>query len=305
MRKFSIHPADDAGSLGVDVGGFADPSTMGLHSTRIDRVAEKDMQNQKVAYIDLAREARGHTTKVEGAGTLFASASYTANPAHVPVYFLPWESAGAVVRLRIPQAGTRAAHLQDPDLFFTAAINGCSVFVEGPANAPEVYHCGGATATPSPNDGAAFWRSLLQQSSFAPAMGGGEVNKTDYITEQGVTAGPLNHGTTQAALAYENWLNANHSQSLRIQEVRPWGCVMGVRTGGNWTFYLQKNATVSYVVLRKYRLPGMSHKQKEKVGGVKKDRVRTVCRPIAFHEIYPNPVASAFIPNSIPTAHHG
>lgn len=63
-------------------------------------------------------------------------------------YFLPWTSdhlTRIVIPPKIPArdgVSLAAQRQRDPDLFFTAAVNGCSVFVEDDPRHPTVYHAG-------------------------------------------------------------------------------------------------------------------------------------------------------------------
>lgn len=133
-----------------------------------------------------------------------------------------------------------------PNRFFTAAINGCSVFVTGAANAPTVHHAGGDTSTNGLAAQAAFWRNLMVGLGH---VGVAEVNKEDYIKNSTVLLDGGGH-TTQAARDYKAWLEADYAGELEIEDVRPWGAVIGLRDGaGNWSFYLQENASVSYYTL--------------------------------------------------------
>ena len=89
---------------------------------------------------------------------------------YIPIWFLPWES-GFMWKLKIESsvasptlnigAGTTA--IANPDVFFTAAINGCSVFARGAAADPSLYH-GGAEqneiATIRNQVGNAFWQQI-------------------------------------------------------------------------------------------------------------------------------------------------
>lgn len=68
---------------------------------------------------------------------------------HIPVWWLPWNGAGAIVKLKIEDAATASfpvgpgvADLPNPKFFFTAAVNGCSVIIRGNDRGPSCYHAG-------------------------------------------------------------------------------------------------------------------------------------------------------------------
>ena len=156
-----------------------------------------------------------------------------------------------------------------PDFFFTAGINGCSVFVTGDPNSPRVYHAGiGATLdagaykltdktkndpiekklveTAGKKDAPLFWRLMLDKQ-FPKATADknfAEINKTHYVTDG--TASPLDNGkSTKRAVAYEKLFVDKNKDALKVKMMTPWGCVFGMKSGG-WKFYLQENVTIFY-----------------------------------------------------------
>jgi hypothetical protein len=171
-----------------------------------------------------------------------------------PVYFLPWKSA-RIVKMTL---GSQS------NLFFTAAINGCSVFVEGDLKSPTVYHAGidppwlpmgdgvsthvkTAFAAPT-RDVPLIWRELFWSKSAIPrgSSSFGEVNKTHYIDDG---SDPTTGRMTAQVQAFHRAIATPWSTSgFTIEECLPWGCVFGIRnpTTGEWAFYLQENATVKF-----------------------------------------------------------
>jgi hypothetical protein len=174
----------------------------------------------------------------------------------VPTYFLPWKSA-RIIRMTLPLGA-------GPALFFTAAINGCSVFVEGPMTSPTVYHAG--ITPPWPVMGVncnahvtlakvagnipLTWRELFWQHALHSPRGGntfGEANKTAYITDGTVSAAGI--PTTALADAYDQQIRlawAAPPHNLNVTSCLPWGCVFGVRSFNAWNFYLQQNVTLLF-----------------------------------------------------------
>jgi hypothetical protein len=208
------------------------------------------MSSKKIGYIELFDDMRPGGGKMEdrndeGAGVVRMKSAYSTFGEAKPIYFLPWDESGAIIKLHLP---TKGRHVPDPDVFFTAAINGCSVFVQGDPTSPTVYHAGGNTGRSDHNDAARFWRHALvnhiKNSDTAQARGKlqAEVNKTDYVR----TPGTQSNSSTPTADKYEQELKdrLNKKGSFTVTMVSPWGCVFGVRTGNNWEFYLQENGTV-------------------------------------------------------------
>ena len=105
-------------------------------------------------------------------------------------------------------------------------------------------------------------------------------NKTQYIKTPRVGEGTLAPGegtSTPAAMAYKRWLNDNNRNNLVVEHVSPWACVMGIRTGTDWAFYLQRNATVIYHQLYKTHL--FSKKRHTET--------QYVARPLIFSQVFP------------------
>lgn len=70
---------------------------------------------------------------------------------YTPIWWLPWNGAGAIVKLKIEDSNTTsfpmtgvpgAVALPNPKFFFTAAVNGCSVIIRGDHHGPSCYHGG-------------------------------------------------------------------------------------------------------------------------------------------------------------------
>ena len=325
LKKYSIAPPDNVGgytgkALGVvPVGdGVGIPALeTSTRSTGIDirRVAS----GHKVAYIDLRLNARqvgnaGHEGDVLGFDTSFA-----ATPNYVPVHFLPWDSLGAAIRLTIPastandhQGPTHGMDAANPFIFFTAAINGCSIFFRGTPQNPTIFHCGGTTYVDGTDEQAEFWEAVMdefvnfddERKKVLGALQNDRVDKRDYVTETGVTSkyisptGAVGRGkTTLRAKAYQKMLQARHAVGkLNLESVNPWGCVVGRRNdNGDWTFYLQENATVTYHQISLNPIKRMQ-------GGVKSTSY-SVARPLIYKEIFPNGPGHVTIRKGLPTIH--
>lgn len=232
----------------------------------------------------------------------------------VPIYFLPWGSLN-IYDLTIPDVGR---NLYDPDdpanpgLFFTAAINGCSVFVKGSPNSPQVFHAGITGEFSGGKDVAPdYWRAMVQKillrngTSVEETGRVREVNKRDYVYDG------MHGGTTKTAIDFEQWLKGEAGPDFKSHIVSPWGCVFGIRYGRTWAFYLQENATVTtfrYVKKKNVekvqrhsqvdlKIKGTNQLvqkevQHKKFGLIKYDKsvyvsTETVSRPIQIREFFP------------------
>ena len=199
---------------------------------------------------------------------------YTIDATKVKSYFLPWLD-DTIISLAIPAYDSSQPFGSNPRYFFTAAINGCSVFIKGTPQAPVIYHAGGNTNTKNPKAGARFWRDLMQSHNQTQGAIAAEVNKTMYVNDKkDKTMG------TPHSRAFKQWLESNQSGNYLIEDVAPTGCVMGVRNSGAWTFYLQENVTVTYSEFQR-TVHRFSKDTKTPVSG----RQRIDVRPIMFREI--------------------
>lgn len=185
-----------------------------------------------------------------------ALSTVAARAGWVAIWWLPWVSKH-IVKIKIRSLATLPQlqigtddPIPNPDLFFTAAINGCSVFVVGDDRGPSVYHAGvdGALEQRQAHETTeAAWERLVNRP------GAMSVGKTEYISElrsptsadgDRVTSGPLNIKTTAAAAALEKQLAKN--KYLSNVSVAPSGMVFGMRDAtGHWTMSLVRNATVT------------------------------------------------------------
>lgn len=323
FRKFSVSPPDGAiGDETVDalgtvmrpkvlpVAGRTKITTDGTFAsvfkpnTRIGMDFMHASVSKKIAWIKLQDHPSFH-----GALTFEAivpTGKDKIPPGHLPVWFLPWES-HHLIEMTIPQRqNDDDDDPNDPKIFFTAAINGCSVFVRGDPRSPTVTHAGiSQTQTPYGNEPAAFWRDLLYANLAANNIYAGktwEVNNTDYINQTGVSGGAKTANTDQ----YLKWLKTLPSGMTRVSHVVPWGCVFGIRYGSLWTFYLQENATIyTYKLINKYSTETVTDKKKvfgvfnkETTQDVSIKKVvkleSTINRPVVVRDFFPgkNPVAN-------------
>jgi len=172
----------------------------------------------------------------------------------IPVYFLPWQSKH-LLSLSIPEYNEQNTVRYDhgveidavsPHIFFTAAINGCSVFVNGDPARPTVTHAGiSEGSTPYGNDPASFWRDLLgahQQQVGARGGSNYEVNNTNYVN----ATGRAKQTWTPLSAKFNSFLRRLPDDNpMKIEQVQPFGAVFGIRYGRLWSFYLQENVQVT------------------------------------------------------------
>ena len=181
---------------------------------------------------------------------------------YVPCWFLPWKS-GRIVRLKIAsvvgngktlQFGNGIDPMPNPDIFFTASLNGCSVFAVGDAMAPSVYHAGtdGKMTDVQGNETTEkAWERLVGKSGGGKQVG--SIGATDYISEliPGARSNDDRLTTNDAGVFYKTTARAKQlEQRLKDRgdlskfSVSPVGSVFGIRDGTNWRMTLVRNALV-------------------------------------------------------------
>lgn len=273
----------------------------------------KMLNGDKVSYLncwqaDLGRDVVMHAAKgvytqeeiarsiIEGADTVCITAQHASDASMVPSFFLPWDKRGGTVALRIPpKAGFTGSY---PNFFLTAAINGCSVFVTGSTKNPRVFHGGKGTGVEG--DAVQVWRDMVMTITGKTEAELAEANKTMYVKD-GVTKDSHNFHTTPTAKKFEEVLTRHYDPSrpenkpkdlLQVREIRPWGAFFGVCSdGGDWTFYLQENATITYDIYEK-PAPSNNHFYDPLVRKFKKPkplvgRSFSVARPMSVRQIFP------------------
>lgn len=197
---------------------------------------------------DADRIARIQATRAQtGRGEAFRISASIGGDVGTPCYFLPWDTRGAIVEINIPQGANGDG---TPDIFFTAVLSGCSIIFKGTPQRPTVFHggTGGTTGggAPTTGDSNTFWRHLVRE---AKNLGLGDtrnrreqIKSTDYMVTR---SGPQGAAQTHQQ-AFKQKLDAHYAGNLLIESVTMWGVAFGFRTGADWEFYMQENATIVY-----------------------------------------------------------
>lgn len=244
--------------------GGIDLSAIGHAGEKFDDVVKQDFTKLKIgaaadsiAFIKLRANAKNEIgamtfslKRPRDLPTVASRAGWT------PIWWLPWQS-GHIVKIKIRSAATDRQidcgpgvdPVDNPSVFFTAAINGCSVFAVGDNAAPSLYH-GGINGSMSERRAGELtedaWRRLLGRVGTTKNVQG--IGKTDYISELNPTRRDDDDRTrfsTTAARQFEQQLLANGQ--LTNVAVDPWGMVFGLRDiGHDWSMTLVRNAVVRY-----------------------------------------------------------
>lgn len=238
-KKYSMYPANQAPEYRPKnetqlTGKFA-----GFRHTLVNR-------KQRVAHVTVTKPPGG----VGPRGADYLVTPSLSSTAGTPAFFLPWDKRGAAVEMTIPTyPAVGGDPLANPPIFFTAVLSGCSIVFKGTQTKPTIFHCGTGgesdSGTPTQGDSNVFFRSMLRNVR-AQGLGrdrkvASQVLSTDYmVTKAGGGAAPTHQAQFQAKL------EKHYKDSFYIENVQMWGIVFGFRTGVNWEFYLQENATICY-----------------------------------------------------------
>ena len=161
-------------------------------------------------------------------------------------HWLPWDSLAITKHKLPPIPGSIVGGSEDEDefprFFMTAGINGCSVFVDGPATSPTIYHAGITGKLARPSDG--FWREQLTTAFEGTTKQGqmptGQVHSKDYMLQD-----------SPAINRYIEWASSTGTSPFRMEVTSCFGSIVGVRFGRSWSFYLQENVFLQDIELVK------------------------------------------------------
>jgi len=203
----------------------------------------------RVSYFDLrvdnnpSRHLAIHIETVQTSATYKSGVFRKTWKSLYPCYYLPYRKFGTTRMKLSPPAGYTG---DDIKFFATATIDGCSVYVEGPATSPKVSHLNAANIAPPP---VGAETDLAKQGRVAAKIADMDtrmnvikkgvatvVERPDYIED-------FAPGKTAARQAFATAMNIPLAQ---VTDYQPFGAVVGVVNAGNWVFYLQKNGRYDY-----------------------------------------------------------
>jgi hypothetical protein len=252
FRKYPVAPPSDGGQSNTPAMSVISTLFTGLDrfvtSTSTSEVQHLEVSSG-VVWINFKR----NPSMGGEADALTFEIGRARKPGWVPIHFLPWKSM-SVVSLKIPEFtggsfGDADSDAENPRLFFTAQISGCSVFAEGNPRSPMLYH-GGLTGSMRGFEATHFWRQCLKDimaSQGRRSSNIGEVSRWDYSMNWRYKDPNLH----AVADEYRQFLENDLAKGVVIEEFTPWGCVFGIRYGTLWSFYLQQNATITTLSLTK------------------------------------------------------
>jgi len=158
--------------------------------------------------------------------------------ASIPIYWLPWSSLKITETTLPPVPSNLVDPPEDeyPRFFFTAGVNGCSVFARGDATSPTIFH--GGLADKLTRNSKDFWRDQMRmaKTGFEVAKIKGEVHKGEYML--------TDEREKRAARDFVKWMETEQTGAFTVELLIGFGCIFGVRFGRHWTLYLQENSVM-------------------------------------------------------------
>jgi hypothetical protein len=258
MRLHSMSPPNDSGnSWAGEFGTLAPGGTSVVPASNFDATTNEGVFGATVERRTGAGGIR-HVQMIKHPDANFPQAvglkiapatGFRQDGSWLPVYWLPWASL-RILSYSIPAVPQSLDEWDDeefPRFFFTAGINGCSVFAQGSPHGPTVSHAG-LNAKLSRSAGE-FWRMQMAKtkSGYSSEAITGEINTHDYMFKGGLAK--------KLAEDYLQFLDGGGNDfQLEIQS--PFGCVFGIRYGRAWTLYLQKSVVFNKV--RFYKRSGLT-----------------------------------------------
>lgn len=211
-----------------------------LHMAKADRVSYFDLRPQRhegvLSYVGLHLEHQQASAEVKSgkkAKTLR------------PIFYLPYKQ-NSITRMKLsPPPGYTGSEVK---FFATAAINACSVYVEGPGATPKVTHANAQEHEPI--GGGDSWAEKIRKTQAKSADMDSRyakvskqqstlVERSDYIVS-GDTA--LQNARSRFAA-----MVGVPVDNVYADTYNPLGAVIGVKQAdGTWQFYVQKNVCFGY-----------------------------------------------------------
>ena len=239
LRKHSMSPPDNAGAMpgrqfGLGNDANTDIAAGALNNGVVTRNAGGGVRFTHIIPHPAPNFAGAMCLRINTDGT-------QPDTSWLPIHWLPWFSQ-QIIEYKIPPVPSSLVEPPEdsfPRLFFTAGINGCSVFVRGEADSPTISHAGitGTLKRPA----GQFWRD--QMTATGVDLGGfkikGEVNRADYMWND----------LKESKLAddFLKWKSSDSNGKFTLENRSPFGCVFGIMYGRHWTFYLQESILMAKV----------------------------------------------------------
>ena len=235
-------------------------STSDLEKNRLAPKERRDAMNNlllayehvpaasRICYFDIrpfpgTAERRDLVIEPQAKSTNFKSGLVFKTAKRLPsLFYLPYRKNGTT-RMKLDQPDDWAGG--EVKFFATAAIDGCSVYIEGPAHTPKVTHANAANVQPTlaTDTYAQKQPKILAKSQamdarvqFVRKTAVTVVERPDYMVE----------APAQVHAAKQQFALRKGIPIVQVQSYMPFGAVMGVKSGGLWTFYMQKSGAFQY-----------------------------------------------------------
>lgn len=210
------------------------------HVAADDRVTYFDLRVDNIPslHLNLVTEDQQVSTQFRS-GIIFKTAKELR-----PCFYLPYRARGTT-RMKLSPPPTYNG--DEIRFFATATIDGCSVYVEGPAATPKVTHANAQNISPAPTVGGET--DLQKQQRIQNKIANmdqrlGIIKKgATTVIERGDYIEDFAPGRT---LVKQQFANAKGIPIGQVTDYQPFGAVVGVKQGTDWAFFLQKCGYFSY-----------------------------------------------------------
>jgi hypothetical protein len=205
--------------------------------------------------------------------------SHSPHSGAFPVYFLPWDT-DEMYRMKLKPSPHHAKRTERwflgmlggdtivPNIFVTAAVQGCSVFVRGDPESPVVYHVNASGSNPvsgatlASADSRQFLEAAQHKATVMTqrtALAQQERPKEGPKLPTGMRGAPGRSLSGEAHLtdympgmlpAFQDRSKQNYARILNVPatdvEVQQFGTIFGFRQDRDWVFYRQTRTALSY-----------------------------------------------------------
>lgn len=199
----------------------------------------------RISYFDLRPEAQPSEhlkLHIEDVSTSAQFTSWGKAKALRPLFYLPYLQ-NNTARMKLEQPATYAG--DEVRFFTTAMIDGCSVYIEGPAATPKVTHINAQAIQPTRSTDswaakqvkiAAKIAAMDTRHAHVRKLAATVVERPDYIADD----------PAQLVQLKQRFATSRGIPVDQVMTYQPFGTVLGFKDGTDWSFWLQKNGSFEW-----------------------------------------------------------
>lgn len=268
MQKYPLIPeGTDNTVASTKAGGYR-------HVPKVDRVSYMEIQpgtHYSLAGLTQLAKTAGIVGREGKAQKAICNTADNVAGTRIPVFWLPYQQ-NSIFRMTLAPPvplgpvgpGGLAPPVVQPDFFLTAAVDGCSVYVEGTRTKPTVHHVNAANTKYTPLDGSAPFGTTGDYAKDTLAFLTKDAHMTQQVKSTAKTSDVLAAvpGLQPAKYVKNDDYMIRDPQSLKQEaaqyttaarsvvtdrrvdkvDAMTQGTVFGIRNTvtGEWTFYFQR-----------------------------------------------------------------